>query len=319
MKAVKLQPVAIVLGACVVAVALVIGTIYLVNGADKADSANAQAERKTSGKSTSPEAASSLQEIRHETLETYGESLEDSWVVQLSSKNIGVDEDGVEWTEHDILEHYEEIKAKHSNAIILWSGDWSSYSTDDYWRIVLSETFDSGGAALEWCDSSAYGPDDCIAKLLSKTSGPDGTELYQESKTDTKEPSQEALSGPYSHIGDMELEDAMRELADAIGGCDDTYGLSGTKGEEFSFVCETELPSGDPVDVDVFFAYDTDDDGDSERTEEWVYNQKNPSYLPGESPNVSCDIDHNVAICLDSSEGAPHGPDMDPGVNPFDN
>ena len=103
------------------------------------------------------------------------EQLAEQWVVQLSAKKPGLEANGRTWAEEDILEEFTENQRRHPAAILLWSGDWSSFRLDDFWVTVLAEPYDNPEAALETCRHLGLDRDNCFAKKLSTSEGPDGT------------------------------------------------------------------------------------------------------------------------------------------------
>ncbi|RGK18070.1 hypothetical protein DXC54_04565 [Bifidobacterium longum] len=53
---------------------------------------------------------------------------------------------------------------KNSNVLLIWSGDWPTYSSnsDKYYVILAGEGFDSTDEAWNWCKANNYGPNDCM-------------------------------------------------------------------------------------------------------------------------------------------------------------
>lgn len=103
------------------------------------------------------------------------EQLADQWVVQLSAKKPGLEANGRTWDDQAILEEFEENQRRHPEAILLWSGDWSSFRLADFWVTVLAEPYDSPDEALATCTNLGLDRDNCFAKKLSTSEGPDGT------------------------------------------------------------------------------------------------------------------------------------------------
>lgn len=103
------------------------------------------------------------------------QQLTDQWVVQLSAKKPGLEADQRTWDEEAILEEFEENQRRHPEAILLWSGDWSSFRLGDFWVTVLAEPYDSPDEALATCTNMGLDRDNCFAKKLSTSEGPDGT------------------------------------------------------------------------------------------------------------------------------------------------
>lgn len=103
------------------------------------------------------------------------EQLTDQWVVQLSAKKPGLEANERTWDEEAILEEFEENQRRHPEAVLLWSGDWSSFRLADFWVTVLAEPYDDPDEALATCTNLGLDRDNCFAKKLSKSEGPDGT------------------------------------------------------------------------------------------------------------------------------------------------
>ena len=103
------------------------------------------------------------------------ERLEGRWVVQLSAKKPGLEADGRTWDDEAILEEFEENRRRHPEAVLLWSGDWSSFRLADFWVTVLAEPYDDPDEALATCRDLGLDRDHCFAKKLSTSEGPDGT------------------------------------------------------------------------------------------------------------------------------------------------
>lgn len=101
--------------------------------------------------------------------------LTDQWVVQLSAKKPGLEANERTWDEEAILEEFEENQRRHPEAVLLWSGDWSSFRLGDFWVTVLAEPYDSPDEALATCTNMGLDRDNCFAKKLSTSDGPDGT------------------------------------------------------------------------------------------------------------------------------------------------
>jgi hypothetical protein len=101
------------------------------------------------------------------------------WVPQVSSKALGTLADGRTYTNDDIVADHRAWVDRFSDAVLLRSGDYSSFSNPNYWVTVVAEPFSTPGAANTWCASANLGPADCFAKLLSHTSGPGGASVHR--------------------------------------------------------------------------------------------------------------------------------------------
>jgi hypothetical protein len=100
------------------------------------------------------------------------ESLAGMWVPQLSSKRNGTVDNGTTYDAASIYAHYQALAAAHPGALLLWSGDWSTYRESDYWVVISGQGFTTAAGANAWCDAQGFAADDCYAKRLSHTAGP---------------------------------------------------------------------------------------------------------------------------------------------------
>ncbi|MCD2193608.1 hypothetical protein LQ327_09465 [Actinomycetospora endophytica] len=102
-------------------------------------------------------------------------SLADQWVPQLSSKQLGMVVQGVTYDYPAILADHEALRSRYPQARLLLSDDWPVFNGTGYWVTVVAEPFSTADGANAWCDQQGIGPNDCFAKKLSHTSGPQGT------------------------------------------------------------------------------------------------------------------------------------------------
>ena len=88
-----------------------------------------------------------------------------TYTTQLSSKKNGMKADGKTWHYVDIYEQFLQQRIKHKNAILIWSGDYPTYTKADastaYYVILSGDTVDSVKAGDAWCKSNGYGAADC--------------------------------------------------------------------------------------------------------------------------------------------------------------
>ncbi|MDQ3274270.1 MAG: hypothetical protein M3Q39_04365 [Actinomycetota bacterium] len=105
------------------------------------------------------------------------DALVDSWVPQLSAKAVGLEADGIVYGYGEILHHFNSLRARYPQALLLRSDDYVNYALKGYWVTVMPIEFSSGESANSWCDGEGIDPDNCYAKLLLHTGGPDGTTL----------------------------------------------------------------------------------------------------------------------------------------------
>jgi hypothetical protein len=172
--------------AVVVAVTIVLGAVFL--GPDRGMQAtDAQSSAPSAGSGeASPDTASEATAGEQLTAEVdegtliAQDRLAEQWVVQLSAKKPGLEANGRTWAEEDILAEYTENQRRHPEAILLWSGDWTSFRLSDFWVTVLAEPYDTPEEALETCRNLGLDRDNCFAKKLSTSEGPDGTRLLND-------------------------------------------------------------------------------------------------------------------------------------------
>ena len=99
------------------------------------------------------------------------EQLADTWVPELSSKKVGLHANGVTYDYLAIWADYQQQVAAHPDALLLKSGDFSTFRFGDFWVTVVPQTFGAAAPANAWCDSQGIAPNDCYAKRLSHTLG----------------------------------------------------------------------------------------------------------------------------------------------------
>ncbi|UEA57822.1 hypothetical protein LK459_14535 [Gordonia otitidis] len=100
------------------------------------------------------------------------------WVAQLSSKQPGLVADGKTWTNKDILDEFTANYQRFSGARLLWSNDWSVFSSPGWWVTITAQTFPTGQAAVNWCVQQNFDRDHCLGKLISNTAPPEGSTVY---------------------------------------------------------------------------------------------------------------------------------------------
>jgi serine/threonine-protein kinase len=102
------------------------------------------------------------------------EQLVGSWVPQLSAKKVGLVADGITYDYESILNDYQNQVAQHPGALLLKSGDYSSFKFPGFYVTVAPQSFGSAAAANQWCDSQNIDADNCFAKRLMHTGGYQG-------------------------------------------------------------------------------------------------------------------------------------------------
>ena len=95
------------------------------------------------------------------------ESLTEHWVPQLSSKKPGLVANGTTFDHRAVWSDFTSLAARYPGALLLWSGNFSSFRLPDFWVTIAPHPFDSGELANGWCDNAGIGPDDCFAKRIT--------------------------------------------------------------------------------------------------------------------------------------------------------
>lgn len=96
------------------------------------------------------------------------------WVAQLSSKQPGTVAHGMRYDTDMILSEHLTLRSRYPGSLLVWTGDWPSYKNPDYWATVGGAVYATPEAANAWCDQQGFPKDDCYAKRLRTTGGPDG-------------------------------------------------------------------------------------------------------------------------------------------------
>lgn len=100
------------------------------------------------------------------------------WLVQLSSKRPGLVADGKTWDECGILEEFLALRLRFKDVRMLWSDEWSVFSTKGWWVTVAAATFPCPDEANAWCSQNGFDNEHCFAKLISSSAGPEGSTKY---------------------------------------------------------------------------------------------------------------------------------------------
>lgn len=100
--------------------------------------------------------------------------LAENWVPQLSSKRPGLVVDSVSLGYIQILDDHLVWRSTH-NALLVRSGDWSSFQAGDFYVTVAPVPFSTAAEANAWCDRQAIDSENCFAKRLSTSVGPEGS------------------------------------------------------------------------------------------------------------------------------------------------
>jgi len=107
------------------------------------------------------------------------EALANSWVPQLSSKRLGLVAGGTTYDHRAIWADFTNLRARYSGALLLWSGDYSSFREGNFWVTVVPQSYSGGESANSWCDSAGIGKDDCFAKRITHTGGYAGSTMHR--------------------------------------------------------------------------------------------------------------------------------------------
>jgi serine/threonine protein kinase len=101
------------------------------------------------------------------------------WIPQVSSKHAvppwtDDPEDNRMYTPIEIWREHQGLRQQYG-AVLLWSGDWTTYDHSDYWVTVVPTAYADSDSVLSWCRSSGRDADHCSAQIVSKTLGSNGT------------------------------------------------------------------------------------------------------------------------------------------------
>jgi serine/threonine-protein kinase len=108
------------------------------------------------------------------------DTLVGSWIPQLSSKRPGLVADGITYDYLSIWADFQRLRTAYPTALLIWSGDYVSFKSPDFYVTVVPQPFPDGPSANQWCDGAGLAPDDCYAKLLSHDGGSSNTTLLRQ-------------------------------------------------------------------------------------------------------------------------------------------
>lgn len=120
-----------------------------------------------------------LRELRDADYSYVSGSLANRWVPQISSNKAGLVVDGKTWTSADVLRDHLDFRAKYSGVRLVFSGQWTTFNSSDFWVTVVGLPKLAPAEANGWCDSKGFGVDDCFAKFVSSLFGVEGTTAYR--------------------------------------------------------------------------------------------------------------------------------------------
>jgi len=95
------------------------------------------------------------------------ENLVGYWVPQLMAQKIGLRVNGQVIDYASILQQVRNLKVTYPKAVLVWSGDYSSYTFSDFYVVLIAEGFTAADEANAWCDRAGLSPDNCFAKRLT--------------------------------------------------------------------------------------------------------------------------------------------------------
>lgn len=102
------------------------------------------------------------------------EAVVGAWVPQVGSKQVGTVDRGTVYDEAAIWADVVAAKARYPETRLLRSDDYSSFKRGGFWVLVVATPFRSAADANAWCAAQGLGRDDCFAKRLSHSEGPQG-------------------------------------------------------------------------------------------------------------------------------------------------
>jgi serine/threonine-protein kinase len=93
------------------------------------------------------------------------ESLVGFWVPQLSAKREGIEDDGIIYTNADIVNNHANL-VNEFGTLLLFSGDYN-YKTTDLWVDIVPIPFNTPDEALVFCTDHGIDRDNCFAKFIT--------------------------------------------------------------------------------------------------------------------------------------------------------
>lgn len=106
-------------------------------------------------------------------------ALDGRWVAQLYAERPGAVRGASTMDATSILRDYTAVKAQYPDALLLSSGDFTSFAMPGYYVVVSPTPYATAQEALAWCGTEQRGREFCFAKLLSRTAGPEGSTVYR--------------------------------------------------------------------------------------------------------------------------------------------
>jgi len=162
--------------ATVVAAVLAIGTWFIAapevnpivpgSGGTAIGSVPTPAPVNPSGVVPAPTPEEQLADLRASDAAVVANIPDGYWVPQLASNRPGTDRDGNVWDAATILQDH--LYWRSYGGALLWSGDFMTYNSSDYWvTVVPSSASSTSDDVLAWCVSQNIGRNNCLAKRIS--------------------------------------------------------------------------------------------------------------------------------------------------------
>lgn len=124
-------------------------------------------------------ALDALRDIANADRPDVSQNLADRWIPQISSKRPGLVAEGITWSPPDILREHLGLRQRYDNVKLVWSGDWTTFRSPDWWVTVVGRPSSTSDSALAWCVSAGLDADHCYAKIVSASRGTEGTTVLQ--------------------------------------------------------------------------------------------------------------------------------------------
>jgi len=160
-------------GAAVVAILVVLAIVWSDRDSPSRTPESVGATTAPVRAATPTDPASAERALRAEIAadRTAVDALVDSWVPQLSSKRLGMVAGGITYGYPEIYANFRMLKVRYPDALLVWSGDFSSFAAGDFWVTVVPNAFPNGDEANAWCDRQGIDAGACYAKRISRTGG----------------------------------------------------------------------------------------------------------------------------------------------------
>ena len=106
-------------------------------------------------------------------------SVAEHWVPQLASARKGLPVNGIIFDYPDILAEHRALRQSYPQARLVYSADWPVFQGQDFFVTILAIPHATAEDANNWCDQQGIDGDHCYAKLLSQSSGFEGTTRHR--------------------------------------------------------------------------------------------------------------------------------------------